>query len=352
LSSLGGDRERDRAAVLDEEKRHDALQLLSARLAVIKHGSAGSGGAGTGSVVKEEGSDRGSDKGSERGTERGSVSQSSSYADFTTTHNTITPNTASSEPCPLILTENEFYTLPASHTHTNTNTRTASSVVEDMEYTDNKGLSTLRSVFDGTQRFACEFKVHVPDGDTSGAALPAASKKSKWHTVPLNAADIQDSSAWSADNIIPSGSDTTSVIDEDAPPALYIALESFDPVPEHLPVQLTASTIIPRDQDNSLCRALRTDLHAYHTLTSALTARMSALLQTAQLHTLSNTIPANKQQWDAVDALYTKQQIWKAVASALHRGVRDQAPDFNKGEEEVSCLFMILWSIFALALNY
>ncbi len=332
MNSIGG--ERERAAVLDEDKRIDALRALSLRLAVIK----GQNDPSTSNTVKNEADEGG-----------GGASQS---------------KTDPAAPCELFLKENEFYTKPSygpntagtNSSHNHNKARANSASIEDIEYPDNRGLTTLRTVFDGTRRFACEFKIHLPDPSLPSHRPPAlppgtnSRRASKWHEVGLSAAELSASSSWAEENLIPpcaaadaklSGEALLESIQsalamrDDAVPHVNIALDSLEPVADSKEVHLAESTIIPRDEDNSLVRALRTDIHAYHLLTSALQSRLATLMERAKLDSLVNTIPANKAQWDVIDALYTKQQIWKAVCSALHRGVRDQAQDFNVAQEEV-----------------
>ena len=316
--------------MLDEDKRIDALRALSLRLAVIK----GQSDHSTSNTIKNEGE------------EESSAPQS---------------KTDPATPCDLFLKENEFYTKPSygastagSNPSHQSKAHANSASIEDIEYPDNRGLTTLRTVFDGTRRFACEFKIHLPDPSMPShrpPALPPATnsrRASKWHEVGLSAPELSASSTWAAENLIPPCAADAKLSEEalldsiqsalsmrdDVVPHLNIALDSLEPVADSKEVHLAESTIIPRDEDNSLVRALRTDIHAYHLLTSALQSRMAALMERAKLDTLVNTIPANKAQWDVIDALYTKQQIWKAVCSALNRGVRDQAQDFNVAQEE------------------
>ena len=307
--------------MLDEDKRIDALRALSLRLAVIKGQSDHS--ASSNAIKNEESS-------------------------------ALQGKTDPATPCDLFLKENEFYTKPSYGASNHSNARANSASIEDIEYPDNRGLTTLRTVFDGTRRFACEFKIHLPDPSMPShrpPALPPATnsrRASKWHEVGLSAPELSASSTWAAENLIPPCAADAKLSEEalldsiqsalsmrdDRVPHLNIALDSLEPVADSKEVHLAESTIIPRDEDNSLVRALRTDIHAYHLLTSALQSRMATLMERAKLDTLVNTIPANKAQWDVIDALYTKQQIWKAVCSALHRGVRDQAQDFNVAQEE------------------
>lgn len=310
--------------MLDEDKRIDALRALSLRLAVIKGQSDHSASS---NAIKNEAEEESS-----------------------ASHSKTDPTT----PCDLFLKENEFYTKPSYGASNHSKARANSASIEDIEYPDNRGLTTLRTVFDGTRRFACEFKIHLPDPSMPShrpPALPPATnsrRASKWHEVGLSAPELSASSTWAAENLIPPCAADAKLSEEallgsiqsalsmrdDVVPHLNIALDSLEPVADSKEVHLAESIIIPRDEDNSLVRALRTDIHAYHLLTSALQSRMAALMERAKLDTLVNTIPANKAQWDVIDALYTKQQIWKAVCSALNRGVRDQAQDFNVAQEE------------------
>jgi hypothetical protein len=149
-----------------------------------------------------------------------------------------------------------------------------------------------------------------------------------------------DSAAWAKENLIPPGEDSEDVIlsalsmREDPSDALFVALDTMEPVAESREVPLTDRVIIPRDDDNSLCRALRTDAHAYALLCDALKQRLRVLRERQNLHALTGKLSAAKIAWDATDALYLRQQVWKQVCTALNRGVRDQAADFNKTEEE------------------
>lgn len=317
--------------MLDEDKRYDVLVALNTRLNIIR----GTKDASLAPLIDDD--DGGLD----------AQSQTSSYADFSQL-NAKAVAAQQSGPCALLLTENEFYTKPtvpqadgASHLH--------GASVEDIEYSDEKGCLALRTVFDGPRRFACEFKIHLPDPSVPSISqrpppLPPANNSrrgTKWHQVNLSSKEVLKSAAWSKENLIPSGEEDSEEtilsalnMREDTYPHASVVLESLESIAEAKGVQLTDRVIIPRDEDNSLCRAIRTDVHAYTQLCDALQAKLASLMEKQNLYGMSGTLCRAKVESDAIDSLYLKQQIWKQVCSGLHRGVRDQLPDFNKTEEE------------------
>jgi hypothetical protein len=352
LTAFGG--ERERSAVLDEDKRTNMLLALNQRLQVLQ-GCAGGVGSSNESKSNGLGVLKAGSSQYLRVEEEEAVfetkSNTSSFADFTLTK--LRADEAQAGACPLLLSENEFYTRPSASAvgksvggGAASNTR---SQVEDIDYVDETGCASLRAVFDGPRRFACDFKVYLPDPSLPSSSqmpppLPAATKTrraGKWHQVGLTGEAVAESAKWTAENLIPPGApDSEDAISsalamrEDGYAQLNIALDNVEALPESCEVHLTDRVIIPRDEDNSLCRAIRTDAHAYALLCEALQRRISALTEKQDLYALSGVLLASKAEWDATDQLYVRQQVWKQVCTSLHKGIRDQLPDFNKSEEE------------------
>ena len=113
-----------------------------------------------------------------------------------------------------------------------------------------------------------------------------------------------------------------------------VHLDSTERLNDETEVQLADRTIIPRSEDDELCRAIRSDQQAYAVLRLAINARLQAVVEQHRLASLSGVSDRERCEWEAVEARYRKQQVWKEVCSGMHRGMRDQRPDFNKAESE------------------
>jgi hypothetical protein len=289
------------------------------------------------------------------------------------------------------LSDNEFYLqqhycLPDMNNNNNNNridhlhsTKSSVGVLEGLS-DDSTPCCTLRVVFDGRNRFACSFKVDAESiskskaAATTAAAVPDATtnqnkRHKKCHAVSVQDDAILESTPWSKEYLIPHMDSVVehddAAIDDAAATAtdalklmkslaindassvphsssssssfsssVLVALDDISRYPDALPVPLTSCTVIPRDEDTDLVRAIRSDLKAYDLLIDATTRRLEVLQKSSRLVDLSATTLRRNQEASLIEHKYLRQQVWKHISMSLVRGVRDQTPGFNKTEQE------------------
>ena len=83
-----------------------------------------------------------------------------------------------------------------------------------------------------------------------------------------------------------------------------------------------------------MCRMIHVDQQCYEALMQAAAKRMSSILRSD----ISRRILERsriKEEWGEVEALYSRQRVWRKVASTVARGMREHRSDFNKAVTEI-----------------
>ena len=94
-------------------------------------------------------------------------------------------------------------------------------------------------------------------------------------------------------------------------------------------VVYNTQVVRPRIEDDVICRMISVDQLSYKAIMAAAGVRMANILRTD----LRDRMAARKKvraEWSEVEALYSRQRIWRKVASTAARGMRDHTSDFNR----------------------
>lgn len=202
--------------------------------------------------------------------------------------------------------------------------------IEDDAGFNEDGTATIRAVFDGQNRVAVDLNVVFDTPPSNGRHKKAV----HWHEVGLvpSAEQEEEHKQWVAQNLLPDCCATSELKSESE--KAFVSLGQVKSVRDSDCVYLTEQCVIPRNEDNILCRAIRTDQQAYMALTKALGAKLQELITSGDVVKAANTYNAQREEWKKINDQYQKQQVWKQVCQSINRGFRDQQSDFNKVEPE------------------
>lgn len=196
--------ERERSAVLDLDKRADTLQAINEKLHILKGfpipTNINTTNTTSSKIIKQDEVVVEVDSGNQyNGTKVKSNNNSTNslvnLVNADLYQNNTVNNNLSTITNLLQFSENDFYikNKHSSSSITKPNIEEeeeiddeekTNSVIEVQEVgLDEKNCTSLDVVFDGTNRYACEFKVHIPI--RSSQRPPALSKNTKWHLVNL-----------------------------------------------------------------------------------------------------------------------------------------------------------------------
>lgn len=181
----------------------------------------------------------------------------------------------------------------------------------------------IRVVFDGPdQRYACEMNVCYRKEDEDEGERSYLESLEQSGELDL------------ASNVIIQGEQTDLTVpiapfNEKA----YLSLSKFQSIDPSVPIELSNKFVIPKDEDDEMCRVIRSDQVAYKRLCDSLRLKLVNMFASS-IEDECGTIAPRRKIWSALEETYTKQQIWRKVAKTIFKGMRDQGTDFNKHEQE------------------
>ena len=177
-------------------------------------------------------------------------------------------------------------------------------------------LSTIRVVFDGDNRVACEFS-----SKTGGNSCLASQ-------------DLRLNEQWVSTHVIPLSMTGTDTQTEESIGLEALELEDMQKLASAEEIIVPGRKILSQDFDDDLCRVIRTSQVALSALTRAISNKISNTIESEGLFDRGAIAEQKKTDRSVIESLYLKQQIWKYICHGVRKGFKDQLPDFNKGEVE------------------
>lgn len=178
---------------------------------------------------------------------------------------------------------------------------------------DKDGFSSLSVVFDGEKRTSCEFNVKLLDqAEAKSINLECDEEHNKWVESYLFQADK-----------------SLLVDDEKKRLNAIVELVKFSDFPDDKPVNLAEKLIIPNDENDEICRAIRADLNSLQRIAIVVKNKISSF-DALQLEELTKQENEKRLRWAEIERKFESQVAWRKVATCLSRGMRDQKPDFNQ----------------------
>ena len=181
---------------------------------------------------------------------------------------------------------------------------------------------TTRIVFDGDVRHSVDFKVKLLKSGNSSNEKNDGAKVVRLANGDLDD-DDKDFAKFNVISSAPSGEAKDACVFAEVE---YVGSEAID---ETQTLHLPDREVVSQMQDDLLCRMIRSDQIAYNGLMSAVTGTLQRIFASKEWKTISTESSAHKRNTE-VNQRYSKQRIWKKVASTALRGMRDQSADFNK----------------------
>lgn len=158
---------------------------------------------------------------------------------------------------------------------------------------------------------------------------PSSSTSSSTTTAKSINGSVNDTKAMPTCSLV-----KMTVLDDDAElcvPTLTAAAANSDSTN----IDLCLRNIHPKSEDDIICRMIRSDIHALHSLIDALTGRLQSIIETEKFAEQSKAELAKRREWVEIENLYRRQRVWRLICRGTARGVRDQVGDFNKHALEI-----------------
>lgn len=207
--------------------------------------------------------------------------------------------------------------------------------------------SFIRVVFDASdQRFSCEFNLIQNNRNQKSveSSIDSDSKSVRVdETIDMEGMEIAEDEKifsseieadnWIDDYIIPARSvsvGSSTDIEQRKDIELELSLHSFNVYPDDKEVLLcNGDVIISKNDDDILCRMLRSDQLAYKLAMETIQKRVDNLLAN-NVNLVSGSSIIYREKYKEVENLYLRQKTWRKVAYGFYNGVKDQPSDFNK----------------------
>jgi hypothetical protein len=183
------------------------------------------------------------------------------------------------------------------------------------------GYSKLTVMFDGDIRMSCDFETKIIDDEDNSKI--DEEEKNKCFSLQDNENDLK----WNDEYLI-AGSNIKELENKNKNKSAIINLESFEIKNSSEEVYLSDRRIISQDEDDMISRMIRSDQTAHKLLTDVLEGKLNKLLGN-DMKNLSFTKQDMCKNWDYIESTYSRQRIWRKVASNMVKGMRDQKSDFN-----------------------
>jgi hypothetical protein len=179
----------------------------------------------------------------------------------------------------------------------------------------NPETNTVLATIDSKSRYACKFVVE----------RPADIKKS----LPVG----EDTLRMVDSLIIPKAQSASSSIDMKNIQEYELFMKSFEPYPDDESIHMSdGSKVISKHDDDVVSRMLKSDQLAYERVFTAIKDIIYSMSKSSSFRSSGGVNPALRKSYVAVEALYSRQQVWKRVAKGFFGGVRDHGEDFNQQE--------------------
>jgi hypothetical protein len=210
------------------------------------------------------------------------------------------------------------------------------------------GPGMVSIVFEGSRRVACHYEVQVPASDPSAHNGKRQSMMywvdevqhmenfaDKWEEIKLNDASSQ------RDNFLPLSilMAKTGVNNTELPEKANVRLKYLDYLEEDMSILLPDKKIIAQDEEDEICHTFWKQHKLFRALMEAIDYKIAKIYDSPALQNMiSQILPEERlkhddtkaKKYEEIISSYNKQRCWKKICKTVVRGVRDQAPDFNK----------------------
>lgn len=199
---------------------------------------------------------------------------------------------------------------------------------EQLEMPTDDGVVTLKVAIDGAHRQGVQLQVRLKTGESD------KKNGADWTTFSLG-----DSAEEPLVNGLPAkllfigpelGAD--SICDEQLT-SVDVRLVKSNPIDDTNQVVLSDREIISKSEDDGLARMIKSSQQILEKLTGTVSESFH-MFNKLQLLEIANESQDQRQAWTKLEEAYSKQRVWRKVASTMIRGIRDQKPDFNRAVDE------------------